>query len=264
MVKNFANGGAAINVLAKSLGATLKVVNLGTVVEADELPGVVNHLLGPGTANFIRQAAMTSEQLDSAMQVGRATVMQCRQKDSELFIGGEMGIGNTTAAAAICCALLGVDAHTMAGPGTGLDSAGVSHKADVIGRALAAHADQANTPIDVLRIFGGFEIAALTGCYIACAQESIAVLVDGFISTCAALCASRLCVGSEQWFLYSHASAEPGHKTILAALDAEPVLDLGMRLGEGSGAAVVVPILRQACALHNEMATFAEAGVSDG
>lgn len=264
MVKNFANGGAAINVLAKSLGATLKVVNLGTVVEADELPGVVNHLLGPGTANFTRQSAMTKQQLDSAMQVGRATVMQCRQKDSELFIGGEMGIGNTTAAAAICCALLGVDAHTMAGPGTGLDSAGVAHKADVIGRALAAHADQAKTPIDVLRIFGGFEIAALTGCYIACAQESIAVLVDGFISTCAALCASRLCVGSEQWFLYSHASAEPGHKTILAALDAEPVLDLGMRLGEGSGAAVVVPILRQACALHNEMATFAEADVSDG
>ena len=264
MVKNFASGGAAINVLAKSLDATLKVVNLGTVVEADELPGVINHLLGPGTANFTRQAAMTGEQLDSAMQVGRDTVMECRQKKSELFIGGEMGIGNTTAAAALSCALLEVDPHTMAGPGTGLDSQGVAHKAEVIGRALSHHADPNNTPIDLLRIFGGFEIAALTGCYIACAQESIAVLVDGFISSTAALCASRLCAGSEQWFLYSHSSAEPGHRTILAALDAEPVLDLGMRLGEGSGAAVAVPILRLACALHNEMATFAEAGVADG
>ena len=174
-----------------------------------------------------------------------------------------MGIGNTTAAAAVCCALLGVSATQMAGPGTGLDAAGVSHKAVVIERALAHHADHLATPLDVLQRLGGFEIVALAGAYIHCAQQGVPVLVDGFISSTAALCATRLCAGSEDWFFYSHRSAEPGHATILTALGAEPLLDLGMRLGEGSGAAVAATLLRQACALHNDMATFAEAGVSE-
>jgi nicotinate-nucleotide--dimethylbenzimidazole phosphoribosyltransferase len=151
----------------------------------------------------------------------------------------------------------------MAGPGTGLDQRGVSHKADVIQQALELHADSLGDPAEVLRILGGFEIAALTGSYISCAQAGIPVLVDGFISTSAALCAKRIRTGCEHWFLYSHTSAEPGHQAMLAGLEAEPLLDLGMRLGEGSGAAVAVAILRQACALHNEMATFTEAGVSE-
>jgi len=252
MIKNFANGGAAINVLANSLGARLTVVNLGTVVEAGELPGVVNRILGAGTAN------MTTDQLAQALQAGR----ELAGGDTHLFIGGEMGIGNTTAAAAVCCALLDVSATQMAGPGTGLDAAGVSHKAQVIERALAQHAAHLELPLDVLQRLGGFEIAALTGAYIHCAQQAIPVLVDGFISSTAALCATRICAHSEDWFFYSHRSAEPGHATIMTALNAEPLLDLGMRLGEGSGAAVAAMLLRQACALHNDMATFAEAGVS--
>lgn len=260
MIKNFANGGAAINVLANSLGARLTVVNLGTVVEAGVLPGVVNHILGAGTANMTVEAAMTAQQLTRALQVGR----EQPGGDTQLFIGGEMGIGNTTAAAAVCCALLEVSAKQMAGPGTGLDAAGVSHKAIVIERALAQHAAHLEQPLDVLQRLGGFEIAALTGAYIHCAQQAVPVLVDGFISSTAALCATRICPRSEDWFLYSHRSAEPGHALIMTALNAEPLLDLGMRLGEGSGAAVAAMLLRQACALHNEMATFAEAGVSAG
>ena len=260
MIKNFANGGAAINVLARSLDAQLTVVNLGTIVEPDELPGVVNSVIAAGTANMVETAAMTAAQLHQAMESGRDQV----DGNSQLFIGGEMGIGNTTAAAAICCALLDVAPEQMAGPGTGLDPDGVSHKARVIGKALALHGDNLGNGFDVLQRLGGFEIAALTGAYIHCAQQGIAVLVDGFISSTAALCASRICPGSENWFLYSHRSAEPGHRQILSALDANPILDLGMRLGEGSGAAVAATVLRQACALHNEMATFAEAGVSDG
>jgi nicotinate-nucleotide--dimethylbenzimidazole phosphoribosyltransferase len=260
MIKNFASGGAAINVLAKSLGARLAVVNLGTVVEASELAGVVNNVLGMGTANLAIEPAMTEAQLTQALQAGRDQV----GADGQLFIGGEMGIGNTTAAAAVCCALLNESAVQMAGPGTGLDAAGVSHKAQVIERALARHAQHLDTPLEVLRRLGGFEIAALVGACIHCAQQGVPVLVDGFISSTAALCATRICPGCEDWFFYSHRSAEPGHVTIMTALDAEPLLDLGMRLGEGSGAAVAAMLLRQACALHNDMATFAEAGVSEG
>ncbi|MFT5218505.1 MAG: nicotinate-nucleotide--dimethylbenzimidazole phosphoribosyltransferase [Planctomycetota bacterium] len=263
MVKNFASGGAAINVLARALGANLKVINLGTVVEAGELPGVVNHLLGPGTANIAEKPAMSDEQFQAALQVGRIAALEAQQNKADLFIGGEMGIGNTTSAAAICSVLLGVEAAVMAGPGTGLDSDGVLHKVTVIEKAIALHSDKLNSPAQVLQVLGGFEIAALAGSYIACAQQSMPVLVDGFISSCAALCASRMCVGSEQWFIYAHASAEPGHRIIMEGLGAEPILDLGMRLGEGSGAAVAVTLLKQACALHNEMATFEEAGVSE-
>ena len=263
MVKNFARGGAAINVLARSLGASLAVVNLGTVVTPDELPGVSNRVIAAGSANLAKTAAMTESQFEAALEVGRDMVEQRLARDMQLFIGGEMGIGNTTSAAAIGCSLLGVNASDMAGPGTGLDASGVSHKAQVIERALELHADALIGPAAVLRILGGFEIAALAGSYIRCAQAGIPVLVDGFISTSAALCATRLCAGCDDWLLYSHASAEPGHARLMQALDAEPLLDLGMRLGEGSGAAVAVALLRQACALHNEMATFAEAGVSE-
>jgi nicotinate-nucleotide--dimethylbenzimidazole phosphoribosyltransferase len=263
MVKNFARGGAAINVLARSLDARLGVVNLGTVVTPDELPGVTNRVIAAGSANLAKTAAMTEGQFETALDVGRDMVEQGLARDMQLFIGGEMGIGNTTAAAAIGCALLGVEPGEMAGPGTGLDASGVSHKAQVIERALALHAEALSSPAAVLRILGGFEIAALAGSYIRCAQAGVPVLVDGFISTSAALCATRICPGCEDWLLYSHASAEPGHAGMLQALKAEPLLDLGMRLGEGSGAAVAVTLLRQACALHNEMATFDEAGVSE-
>jgi nicotinate-nucleotide--dimethylbenzimidazole phosphoribosyltransferase len=263
MVRNFARGGAAISVMARELDATLEVVNLGTVVDTGPLDGVLNLQLGPGTANFTRQPAMTEQQFDTALSAGRETAARAMTASAQIFIGGEMGIGNTTAAAALACALINAEPELLAGPGTGLDAKGVSRKAQVIARALECHADHHQDPAEALRRLGGFEIAALSGAFIACAQAGMPVLVDGFIATVAALAAIKICPGAEAWFLYSHTSAEPGHRKVLEALDAKPLLDLGMRLGEGSGAAVALPLLRSACALHNHMATFAEAGVSE-
>ena len=257
MVRNFARGGAAISVLARQLGAALEVINLGTVGDTSAVAGVTNIGLGAGTTDFTAAPAMTAEQLDAALDAGRAAV-----GDADLFIGGEMGIGNTTAAAAVACALLQLPPSRLAGPGTGLDGEGVRRKAEIISRGLARHDIGPDAPLDALRCLGGFEIAALVGAYLAAGQRGVPVLVDGFISSVAALVAVRLRPELAPWLIYAHRSAEPGHALVLEALDAEPLLDLGMRLGEGSGAAVAVSLLRQACALHNEMATFAEAAVS--
>lgn len=264
MVRNFARGGAAICVLARALDAELEIINLGTVIDTGPLAGVKDLALGPGTANMTQEPALTEHQLSRALSAGRHAAERARLADSHLFIGGEMGIANTTAAAALACALLGARPAELAGPGTGLDRPGVAHKAVIIQRALDRHAQTSQNPLGALRCLGGFEIAALTGAYLACAHMGLPVLVDGFISSVAALVAMRLQPGVADWFFYGHASAEPGHAQVLATLKAKPLLDLGMRLGEGSGAAVAVPLLRLACALHKEMATFAEAQVSSG
>jgi nicotinate-nucleotide--dimethylbenzimidazole phosphoribosyltransferase len=262
MVKNFARGGAAICVLAKTHNAKLEVVNLGTVNDPGALPNVVRAVIAPSTANFAAEPAMTETQLAQALQAGRDSAMRAIDYGAQIYIGGEMGIANTTAAAALSCALLKASPKDLAGPGTGLDHAGVSHKVAVLERALALHAAHFASPLECLRRVGGFEIAALTGAYLTCAQQGLPVLVDGFITTAAALVAVRLAPQCADWFIYAHGSAEPGHARLLQALDAEPLLNLGMRLGEGSGAATALPLLRAACALHNGMATFAEAAVS--
>ena len=261
MLGNFANGGAAISVLARQLGAQLDVVDLGTVSPVGPLPGVRHLALGPGTANFTQTPAMSTETCRQALQAGRDSVLRAQEWGAELFIGGEMGIGNTTTAAALACALLARDPATLAGPGTGLDAAGVTRKRLVIERALRLHVGEREA-FDWLCRLGGFELAALTGAYLACAQQGIVALVDGFICSVAALCAVRLNPACRDWLLFAHRSAEPGHLAVLQALDAKPLLDLGLRLGEGSGAAIAVPLLRLACELHNGMATFDEAAVA--
>jgi nicotinate-nucleotide--dimethylbenzimidazole phosphoribosyltransferase len=276
MVRNFACGGAAISVLAKHLNAELEVINLGTVAQVEPLPKVRDERIAAGTANFAKQPAMTQSQCEQALQRGREAAQRAQHSGAQLFIGGEMGIANTTSASAIACALLAEVPQNLAGRGTGLDAAGVSHKAQVIAAALALHtflptptgrgAGDEGAPLEpeaVLRCLGGFEIAGLTGAYIAAAQAGMPVLVDGFISSVAALVAVRINPSARAWLLFAHTSAEVGHQRVLAALDAQPVLQLGMRLGEGSGAAVAVPLLQLACTLHSGMATFAEAGVSE-
>ena len=260
MLKNFASGGAAISVLAKTLGAVLEVVNLGTVNDPGDLHNVVRAVIAPMTGNFTVGPAMTGMQLATALQAGRERILV--SESIQLFIGGEMGIANTTSASAIACALLDESPQLLSGPGTGLDDKGVAHKADVITRALSLHRLSGTEPLEILRYVGGFEIAALTGAYVSATQKGIPVLVDGFISTVAALLAVRMNPEVRGWLLFGHASAEPGHERVLKALDADPLLRLGMRLGEGSGAAVAVPLLRLACGLHDGMATFAEAAVS--
>ncbi|WP_407311514.1 nicotinate-nucleotide--dimethylbenzimidazole phosphoribosyltransferase [Pseudomonas sp. nanlin1] len=263
MLHNFVNGGAAISVLARRLSAQLEVIDLGTATLLEDLPGVRHLHIGPGTRNFAEVPAMTTAQGALALQAGRDSVQRALAAGSQLYIGGEMGIGNTTSAAALACALLACPAKTMAGPGTGLDATGVSHKVQVIERALQRHGALANDPLQQLYCFGGFELAALAGAYVACAQAGLAALVDGFICTVAALLAVRLNPAVRDWLLFAHGGAEPGHRPVLAALQAQPLLDLGLRLGEGSGAALAVPLLRLACDLHGQMATFAEAAVAD-
>ena len=261
MIRNFVRGGAAISVLARALGATLEVINLGTIGEA-VIAGAHDVTLGPGTANFVKGPAMTDAQLASALEAGRLSVERARAGGAELYVGGDMGIGNTTAAAALASALLSARPEALAGPGTGLDEGGVAHKAAVIRRALGKHSGHLKSAREALQRLGGFEIAALTGAYVRCAQLGLPALIDGFICGAAALAASRMRPGAQAWWLFAHRSKEPGHAAILGALEAQPLIDLGMRLGEGSGAAVAVPLLRLACELHSGMATFAEAGVS--
>jgi len=262
MIGNFASGGAAISVLARNLGASLEVVDVGSVADSAAIPGVIVQKAGNGSANFRRGPAMTESQLAAALQAGRDAVQRALGSGAQLFIGGEMGIANTTAATAVACALLGQAPQEIAGPGTGLAPEGVAHKARVIGESLTLHRQAMTSPLEVLRHVGGFEIAALAGAYIACAQAGLPVLVDGFIASTAALAALRLRPDIADWLFYGHASAEPGYVHLMQALQARPLVDLGLRLGEGSGAAVALPILRLAAALHGQMATFAEAGVA--
>ncbi len=266
MVRNFARGGAAINVLARTLEATLEVIDLGTVVPIGTLPGVRDERIAPESGNIAVAPAMNEEQFARALASGRAAVLRAKARGVELFIGGEMGIGNTTAASALSCVLLDLAPELLAGPGTGLSAGGVAHKAAVIGRALALHRRQCpdlrEQPRESLRRLSGFEIAALAGAFIACAQEGIPALVDGFIATAAVLAAVRINPGVRDWLMFAHRSQEPGHECLLSTLDASPLIALEMRLGEGSGAATAVPLLRLACTLHREMATFSEAGIS--
>ena len=259
MLANFAEGGAAISVLAKSLRAKLTVINLGTATDATAIDGVVHKPIAPGTANFTERAAMSESQLQQALAAGKEAVADAGP--GHLWIGGEMGIGNTTSATALACAHLNLPAATLVGPGTGLDNAGQIHKADVIDRALSLFSATAQAPLKDLQYLGGLEIAALVGSFIAAAQAGIAVLVDGYICSVAALYAVAINPSIKPWLFYAHLSREPGHKKVLEALNADPLLRLGMALGEGSGAATAVPLLRMACDLHNKMATFEQAHV---
>ncbi|MDG5499136.1 nicotinate-nucleotide--dimethylbenzimidazole phosphoribosyltransferase [Marinobacter sp. BGYM27] len=264
MIINFAQGGAAISVMAKHLGASLEVVDLGTVGETPHhMPGVLGSPIAPGTKNLLTEPAMTESQLEQALAAGDQAAERASQSGSELYISGDMGIGNTTSAAAVACALLGDPATRLVGAGTGLSADAISHKADVVTRALERHG-QDQTPTAVLASLGGFEIAAMAGSFLGAAARGIPVLVDGFIASVAALAAVRQQPALLEWLHFGHCSAEQGHQRILDALHAAPLLNLGMRLGEASGAAVAVPIMRSACALHNQMASFADAGVSDG
>jgi len=261
MVRNFARGGAAISVLARELGAVLEVVDLGTAVDGGEIEGVIHARIRDGSHNFCEREAMSHTQGVAAFRAGRDAAARAAGRGAGLFIGGDMGIANTTSATAVAALLLKVDPAEVAGPGTGLDEAGIARKVGVIRRALELHQAAAGEPLECVVAVGGFEIAALAAAYTAAAQHGIPSLVDGFIASVAALVAVRRVPAVRPWLFHGHRSAEPGHARVLAALGAEPLLDLGMRLGEGSGAAVAVPLLRTACCLHNGMATFTEAGV---
>jgi nicotinate-nucleotide--dimethylbenzimidazole phosphoribosyltransferase len=259
MVHNFTNGGAAISVLAKQLNAQFCVLNLGLASNISDVPGMINKPLMAGTHDFTQESAMSQETVIQALNSGRDAVIS----SSHLFIGGDMGIGNTTAASAIYSVLLELPPETTVGPGTGLDKEGMALKRKTLYKALNLHGEYLDQPLSVLQRVGGLEIAGLVGAYIASAQAGVPILVDGFISTAAALLATKINPSTRGWMMFAHRSAEPAHMLALDAMQAKPILDLGMRLGEGSGAGVAASIIINALQLHNEMATFETAGVSE-
>ncbi len=261
MVKNFVHGGAAISVLAQQHQAHLEIIDVGVASPLAELT-IIHQKIALGTANFLTQSAMTEVQLQSALQIGREAVTRALADNSQLFIGGEMGIANTSSATAIACSLLNLSPEQLTGAGTGLDSLGIQHKAEIIQQALDKHKDISPMPLTVLQHLGGFEIVALTGAYMAAAQQQLPILVDGFICSVAALVALRINPNIKPWLIFAHCSQEQGHQLILDALEVKPLLNLNMRLGEASGAALAIPLLRSACALHTQMATFEQAQVS--
>lgn len=263
MIRNFAGGGAAISVVARELGAGLEVINVGTRQPVEALPGVLDASVASGTRNLAREPAMSASECNAALAVGDAAAARAAESGSQLFIAGDMGIGNTTSAAAVACALLGAPVADLVGRGTGVDDAGLARKHTAVARGLDRHGGDTD-PMAVLASLGGLEIAAITGAILGAAHRGIPVLVDGFIVSVAALVAVRHAPDATAWLHFAHRSAEAGHDRVLAGLEANPLLDLGMRLGEGSGAAVAVSVLRSACAVHAGMATFDEAGVSDG
>jgi nicotinate-nucleotide--dimethylbenzimidazole phosphoribosyltransferase len=258
MVLNFAAGGAAINVLARRAGARLVLVDAGMATPV-AAAGVRAIRLGSGTASLAAGPAMSEEQALRGLAAGAELVEELGSVDVVAL--GEMGIGNTTSAGAVTAALLDVPPEAVCGRGTGVDDAGVARKVDAVRRGLAANPGR--EPLAVLAGLGGFEIAVLAGIVLGCARSRVAVLLDGFITAAAALVAVRLESAAAEVLIASHRSPEPGHALLLDALGLEPLLDLGLRLGEGSGAALALPLLRSAVAILAEMATFADAGVTD-
>lgn len=259
MAANFVAGGAAINVLCRQAGIQTSIVDVG--VKAAGLAGVIDRKVGPGTANFARTAAMTRSQLEQALAAGRQLAEDASQQ-FDLVGVGEMGIGNTTSASALLCAFTGCDPSEAAGPGAGLTPEQVSNKAGVIRRALELHRPDPSNGADTLAAVGGFEIAAMAGFLLGASATRLPVVLDGFISCSAALAARALDPRALETAFFSHRSAEPGHTRMLTALGASPSFDLGMRLGEGTGAALMMQVIDAAVALYRDMATFESAGVS--
>lgn len=258
MVRNFLAGGAAISVLARRHGIVLTVVDAGVRATLPAGEGLVVHKIAPGTADASLGPAMTSAQRDLALARGRDTVIA---RPGNVVLLGEMGIGNTSSAALLLARLTGADIDACTGRGTGLDDAGLTRKRAVLRRVLARH-PAAIEPLDALAAFGGFEIAMMVGAALQAAHERRVILVDGFVVGAAILVASRIAPTVLDFCIHAHRSAEQGHGLLLAALDAEPLLDLGLRLGEGSGAALAWPLVEGAVQLLAEMASFDSAGVS--
>ncbi|QTP59799.1 nicotinate-nucleotide--dimethylbenzimidazole phosphoribosyltransferase [Billgrantia antri] len=263
MVANFAAGGAAINVFARQVGARLEVVDVGVNGDVEGV-GVVCDKVRRGTANFCREDAMSLAEAERAIEVGIRAAERSHDAGCRCLIVGEMGIANTTASSALLAALSGLSVSRLVGQGTGIDISRLSHKAEVIEGALVARKPDPAQPLEVLAKLGGLEIAAMAGAYLGAAARRMPILVDGFIATVSALVACRLAGAVRGYLLFAHRSCEPGHDAALELLEARPLLDLQLRLGEGTGAALAFPLFEAACRMLSEMATFASAGVASG
>ena len=263
MVYNFLQGGAAINVLARQHHMELKVVDAGVDADFANSPfkdhaQLLDYKVRHGSRDALTEPAITAEECLAALENGMDVV---KNMAGNLLIVGEMGIGNTSAASLLLARLGDIPLDECIGRGTGLDDAGLKHKASILTQVLARHSE-AQTPFDILAALGGLEIAMMAGALMQAASERRILLIDGFIASSALLAAERLAPGVAQYAIFAHHSVEPGHTHLLKLLNAEPLLNMGMRLGEGSGAALAYPLLQSACAIINEMASFNDAGIS--
>ncbi|MBN3792392.1 nicotinate-nucleotide--dimethylbenzimidazole phosphoribosyltransferase [Burkholderia sp. Ac-20353] len=262
MVANFLGGGAAINAFSGVAQSTLEIVDAGVASPLPASDRLIALPIARGTRNFALEPAMTRDEALAALAAGAARVRHHAALGTNVIGFGEMGIANTSSAACLMSRLLDVPIDACVGRGTGLDDQGLAHKRAVLGRALARHS-HAIEPLDVLATFGGFEIAMMTGAYLAAASERMAILVDGFIATSALLVAERLVPAVRDYCVFSHTSNEAGHRRMLEHFGAKPLLALDLRLGEGTGAALALPLVRAAAAFMTEMASFESAGVDD-
>lgn len=262
MVYNFLKGGAAINVLCRHYGIKNVIVDAGVDHEFGPLEGLIDRKIGRGTRNFLDGPAMTQDEAERAIEVGFELADAEIQDGAGLLGTGEMGIGNTTASSAIFAAMTALPPEVVTGSGTGVDEQSRQHKIDVIQRALAIHRPDPSDPLDVLAKVGGFEIGAIAGVALAGASRSVPVVIDGFISTAGAMLAVQLCPRVQEYLFFSHCSWETGHDRVLAWLGVRPLLNLDLRLGEGTGAAIAMNLITAAVKLMTEMATFDEARVS--
>ncbi len=262
MARNFVAGGAAVNSLARSVGARVIVADLGVASDLDDVAGLRRHPIARGTADMSVGPAMSRAQAVAAIEAGLSLLAEEAARGLDVVCTGEMGIGNTTAAAAITAVVAGVSSVAATGRGTGVDDARLEHKRAVVARALDVNRPDPADGLDVLAKVGGFELGGLTGVILAAAARRIPVVLDGYIAGAAALIAVALAPAARDYLVAGHRSAEPGHAFVLARLGLVPLLDLGLRLGEGTGAALALPILDAALAAHQDMATFGDAGVA--
>tara|TARA_B100001013_G_C24590547_1_gene434604 strand:+ start:136 stop:1029 length:894 start_codon:yes stop_codon:yes gene_type:complete len=263
MVLNFLSGGAAINVLARHVSSEIVVIDAGVAADLDPHPLLISEKVGKGTNNFAIGPAMTNQQAIQCLEIGIRAAISEIYLGTDLIACGEMGIGNTTSSSAITAAVTGVDPEATTGRGTGLEDEALAHKVDVIRRAIKLNNADSSNGLDVLTKLGGFEIGVLAGIMLGAAANHRPVLVDGFISGAAALIAWKLSPLAVNYFIGAHRSVEPGHGIGLEAMGISPLLTMDMRLGEGSGAALAMPIVEAAVKCLSQMATFEQAGVSE-
>jgi nicotinate-nucleotide--dimethylbenzimidazole phosphoribosyltransferase len=263
MLLNFARGGAAINALAAQAGARVLVVDMGVKEPLPGMPEIRSCRVAPGTANFVHGPAMTRAQALAAIDAGITIADELAREGVTLLGIGEMGIANTTAASALSAVFTGASPDEVTGRGTGIDDVALRHKVEVVRRAIACNAPDPSDALDVLAKLGGFELAGLCGVVLGAAAARIPVVMDGFISSTAALCAVRLAPQGAGYLIASHRSVEAGHRLVLQAIGQRPLLDLDLRLGEGTGAALAMGLCEASLRLVHEMATFAGAGVSE-
>ncbi|MBF0627744.1 MAG: nicotinate-nucleotide--dimethylbenzimidazole phosphoribosyltransferase [Magnetococcales bacterium] len=248
-LRNCLHGTSASAIMARTLGVRYEVVDLGLVHDPGPLPGLIRQRIEHGTTDFRTTPAMSEHQLTAALTAGREAVERAVRAGCRLFIGGEVGAGKTTSAGAVTCALLGIPPETIAGPGSGIPPETLAIKAKVMQNAVDHHQRFFSTPLDVMRRLGGFETAALCGAYVTCGQLGLTAIVDGFCASVSALVAITLHPPLKPWLIFGHRAAEPGQYAIFRSLDTRPLLNLDLRLGEGTGALAALPLIRTACSL---------------